>query len=84
MKSSSKTTISCFINNWLDFLWTRYETSKLDLIEELLCRNMDHCAEYIFSLLDFEDQLNCLLVSRLWNDFISGHVFKRRVEYLGD
>ena len=45
---------------------------------------MDHCAEYIFSLLDFEDQLNCLLVSKLWNDFISGHVFKRRVEYLGD
>ena len=62
---------------------SRYETSKLDLIEELLCRNMDHCAEYIFSLLDFEDQLNCLLVSRLWNDFIGGHVFKRRVEYLG-
>ena len=44
---------------------------------------MDHCAEYIFSLLHFEDQLNCLLVSRLWNDFIGGHVFKRRVEYLG-
>ena len=53
------------------------------MIEELLYRNLDHCAEYIFSLLDFEDQLNCLLVSRLWNDFIGGHVFKRRVEYLG-
>jgi len=62
----------------------KYETSKLDVIEELLYRNLDHCAEYIFSLLDFEDQLNCLLVSRLWNDFIGGHVFKRRVEYLVD
>ena len=32
----------------------RYEASKLDFLEELLMRNMDHCAEYIVSLLDFE------------------------------
>ena len=73
----------------------------MDFIEECLMRNMDHCAEYIISLLDFEvrliiiiiiiiilchntllpryqDQLSCLLVCHLWNEFISGHVFKVR------
>lgn len=62
----------------------KYEISKLDFIEECLLRNMDHCAEYVISLLDFEDQLNCLLVCKLWNEFISGHVFKRHVEMLVD
>jgi len=62
----------------------RYEASKLDFIEELLMRNLDHCAEYIVSLLDFEDQLNCLVVCQLWNEFIGGHVFKRKVEALID
>lgn len=63
---------------------TRWLETKLDFIEEFLMRNMDHCAEYVISLLDFEDQLNCLLVCHLWNEFISGHVFKRRVELLVD
>jgi len=58
----------------------RYEASKLDFLEELLLRNLDHCAEYIISCLDFEDQLTCLVVCQLWNEFIGGHVFKRKVE----
>ena len=32
----------------------KYEFSKMDFLEEFLCRNMDHCAEYVISLLDFE------------------------------
>ena len=32
----------------------------------------------------FQDQLNCLLVCKLWNEFTSGHVFKRRVERMVD
>jgi len=60
----------------------RYEANKLDFLEELLLMNLDHCAEYIVSLLGFEDQLNCLVVCQLWNEFIGGHVFKRRVEAL--
>ena len=32
----------------------KYELSKMDFIEEFLLRNMDHCAEYVISFLDFE------------------------------
>lgn len=60
----------------------KYEESKLDFIEELLLRNLDHCAEQILSYLDFQDQLGCLLVSRLWNEYIGGPVFHRKIEGL--
>jgi len=33
---------------------TRWLETKLDFIEEFLMRNMDHCAEFVISLLDFE------------------------------
>ena len=35
----------------------KYELSKMDFIEEFLLRNMDHCAEYVISFLDFEVNL---------------------------
>ena len=35
----------------------KYELSKMDFIEEFLLRNMDHCAEYVISYLDFEVDL---------------------------
>lgn len=60
----------------------KYEDSKLDFIEELLMRNMDHCAEHIVSYLNFEDQLHSLLVSQLWNQFIAGPVFRKKLEGL--
>jgi len=60
----------------------KYEESKLDFLEELLMRNLDHIAEDIVSYLDFTDQLHCLLVSHLWNEFIGGPVFRKKLEGL--
>jgi len=57
-------------------------SNKVDFVEELLMRNMDHCAEYVISLLNFKDQLSCVLVSKLWRDFIEGSIFRRRVQDL--
>ena len=42
---------------------SRYEVdNKVDFIEECLMRNMDHCAEYIISLLDFEVRLIIIII----------------------
>ena len=57
---------------------------KFDLIEQLLRYNLVHVVEDIFLYVGFESALECLLVCRLWNEFLSYHLFKRWAERLVD
>jgi len=58
----------------------RFDECRLDFIEELLDRNLDHCAELIFSFFTFQELMQLQLVCGLWNEFIGSFVFKKRIE----
>lgn len=55
---------------------------KFDLIEALLMRNMIDEVEDIFSYVGLESVRECLLVSKLWHDFLSMHFFRRCADNL--
>ncbi|XP_023319808.1 F-box/WD repeat-containing protein 11 [Eurytemora carolleeae] len=60
----------------------RYDETRVDFLEELLDRNMDHVASTILSYFKFQDLCHLQLVSTLWNQFIGTYVFKRKIERL--
>jgi len=60
----------------------KYDESRLDYVEEFLSRNLDHCAELVFSYISFEDLCVCQLTCQLWNEFIRCYIFKRRAEIM--
>jgi hypothetical protein len=47
---------------------SRYDISRLDFIEEFLARNLDHCAEAVFSYFTFQVLESCFYTvkKRLW------------------
>ena len=51
-----------------------------DFIEALLMNNMVHVVEAIFGYVGLESTIECLLVNKLWHEFITNHLFKRWAE----
>ncbi len=60
------------------------ESTRFDLVEQLLMRNMLDEVEAIFAYVGLESVSECLLVCRLWRDFLTNHLFKRWAERLLD
>ena len=56
--------------------------SKFDIIEALLMRNMVEAAEKIFYYVGLESSRDCVMVCKLWYEFLSCHLFKRWAEQL--
>ncbi len=53
--------------------------SRFDIVEQMLMRNMIEAVEDIFVYVGIETVRDCLLVCRLWYDFLARHLFKRKV-----
>jgi hypothetical protein len=56
---------------------TTREETRVDLIEQLLFRNMLDVVECIFSYIGIETARDCLFVCRFWYEFLAKHLFKR-------
>ena len=50
---------------------------RFDFVEGLLMRNMVDVVEAIFGYVGIESSRDCLLVCRLWYEFLTAHIFKR-------
>ena len=50
---------------------------RFDFVESLLMRNMVDVVEAVFSYVGIESSRDCLLVCRLWYEFLTAHIFKR-------
>ena len=59
------------INSWGN------RVQRFDFVEALLMRNMVDVVEAVFSYVGIESSRDCLLVCRLWYEFLTVHIFKR-------
>ena len=50
---------------------------RFDFIESLLMRNMVDVVEAVFGYVGIESSRDCLLVCRLWYEFLTLHIYKR-------
>lgn len=50
---------------------------RFDFVESLLMRNMVDVVEAVFGYVGIESSRDCLLVCRLWYEFLTMHIFKR-------
>ena len=50
---------------------------RFDFVESLLMRNMVDVVEAVFGYVGIESGRDCLLVCRLWYEFLTMHIFKR-------
>lgn len=67
----------------LHLLWVTSYISDLDQIDKMTQNVRDQLgwlAIMLILVLYLQDQLGCLLVSRLWNEYIGGPVFHRKIE----
>ena len=63
-------------NNNISSSWGN-RVQRFDFVESLLMRNMVDVVEAIFGYVGIESSRDCLLVCRLWYEFLTVHIFKR-------